>query len=226
MGVAAVRPSTSVDDETEIAVIPGDDFVSRAGRKLDAALDAFAIDVAGRRAIDLGASTGGFTDCLLRRGAASVLAVDVGSDQLDSRLRSDPRVVLLERTDLRTLDPEGVGAPFDLVVADLSFISLRVVARHIAALGGRSTDHVLLVKPQFEVGRTGVGKGGVVRSDELRREALRGVLASLAAEGMAVAGTIESPVPGRTGNRELLVWLRATDPLARVTGVDQDGRHG
>ncbi len=167
------KPSTLVAPDDPIGLTGEPDrFVGRGGHKLDHALHEFGLDVAGRRAIDVGASTGGFTDCLLQRGAASVVAVDVGYGQLDHRLRTDPRVAVVERTNVRDAGPAALGAPFDIVVADLSFISLHLVAEQLAALGGDATDWVLLVKPQFEVGKDLVGKGGVVRDPAIQVRAI------------------------------------------------------
>lgn len=199
---------------------PEHGFVSRGGLKLEAALEAFDIDVSGRRAIDLGASTGGFTDCLLQRGAASVVALDVGYGQLDWTLRRDERVVVIERTNLRHADPEALGGPFSVVVADLSFISLRTVADQLIDLGDHDTDYILLIKPQFEAGPELVGRGGVVRDDAVRIETVATVIDELAAEGLGAIDVIASPVTGaKSGNREVVGWFRlgpATVEAARV----------
>ncbi len=190
-------------------VAPDREFVSRAGAKLDAALDRFGVAVDGKRAIDLGASTGGFTDCLLRRGAASVTAVDVGYGQLAWSLRQDDRVHVFERTNVRTADPLALGAPFDVVVADLSFIGLRLVAGQLTALGSPQGDWVLLVKPQFEAGRDAVGPGGVVSDPADRATAVVEVASTFSAQGLGTMACMESPLPGaRSGNREYLLWLR------------------
>lgn len=206
----APKPASLVDADASVQIV-GDPprFVSRGGDKLDAGLTAFAISVAGARCFDAGASTGGFTDCLLQRGAAAVVALDVGYGQLDWVLRRDERVTVIERTNVRTIDPTAVGAPFDLVVADLSFISLATVAPALAGLGGSSTDYVLLVKPQFEVGKDDVGKGGVVRDPQLHRAAISTVAAAMAAVGYAAAGVVASPLVGPAGNREFLLWCAA-----------------
>jgi 23S rRNA (cytidine1920-2'-O)/16S rRNA (cytidine1409-2'-O)-methyltransferase len=165
--------------------------------------------VAGRRCLDAGASTGGFTDVLLAAGAAEVVAVDVGYGQLDLRLRQDPRVRVLDRTNVRALDAEQVGGPVELTVADLSFISLRLVLPVLAGLTRDDGDLVLLVKPQFEVGREAVGRGGVVRDPAARAAAVRGVAEAGAALGLGVAGICPSPLPGPAGNLELFLRLRA-----------------
>ncbi|ADP79785.1 TlyA family RNA methyltransferase [Pseudofrankia inefficax] len=171
-----------------------------------------SLRVAGRRAMDVGASTGGFTDVLLRAGAASVVAVDVGYGQLDWRLRTDPRVRVLDRTNARTLTPQLVGAPVDLVVGDLSFISLRLVLPALVACAADGADLVLLVKPQFEVGRERLGAGGVVRDVALHAVAVEDVARAAAELGLGVRGIVASPLPGPAGNVEYLLWLRAGAP--------------
>lgn len=195
-------------DEALAVLRPPRRFVSRGGEKLDAALVHFDVDVAGRSALDAGASTGGFTDCLLQRSAASVIAVDVGYGQIHERIRKDPRVTVLERTNVRSLrlvDPVGV------VVGDLSFISLRTVAP--ALLGENAlpgADVVLLVKPQFEAGRVEASKGrGVVRDPSVWRRVLEETISALRAEGAATMGVMVSPLKGADGNVEFLVHLRA-----------------
>ena len=182
-------------------------YVSRGALKLERALAEFPVDPAGKVCADLGASTGGFTDLLLQRGAVRVHAVDVGYGQLHDRIRTDPRVVVRERENARHLTAASLGETVELVTADLSFISLRLVLPAVKAIlkpGGRA---VLLVKPQFEVGRGEVGKGGVVRDDEARRAALEGIEAAARALGFEVLGHAESPVPGPAGNREWLLAL-------------------
>lgn len=215
-GYPQPKPATRVDGGTSIRVAaPLHPYVSRGGVKLAAALDAFGIDAGGRTVVDLGASTGGFTDCALQAGAASVVAVDVGYGQLAERLRTDPRVVVADRTHVRDVDPAAVGGPFDLVVADLSFISLCSVAEAIGRLGGANADWVLLVKPQFEVGRGQVGRGGIVRDPMLHLAALVDVTACLAEAGLVAVGVAASPITGaKGGNREFLLHLRRTgDPV-------------
>jgi 23S rRNA (cytidine1920-2'-O)/16S rRNA (cytidine1409-2'-O)-methyltransferase len=184
-------------------------YVSRGALKLEGALAAFPIDPAGRTCADLGASTGGFTDLLLQRGAAKVFAVDVGYGQLHPRLRGDPRVVVRERENARALTAEALGERVDLVVGDLSFISLRLVLPAVKAILRPGGDAVLLVKPQFEVGKGEVGKGGVVRDDGKRRAALDGIALAARALGFEVLGHAESPIEGPAGNREWLLALRA-----------------
>ena len=205
-GVPDPKPATLVDAATSIRLSgPARRFASRGGEKLAAALDAFDLDVSGARCIDVGASTGGFTDCLLQRGAASVVAVDVGYGQLAWGLTQDERVRVEDRTNIRHADPAGLGAPFDVVVADLSFISLRTVAPALAALGRAATRYVLLVKPQFEVGRGEVGKGGIVRDPAAARRAVGGVTDALVKAGIDVLGILASPITGAKGNQEYLL---------------------
>ena len=209
-GVPATKPARMVAAEDAVALQgPPPRFVGRGGEKLDAALHRFGIDVAGRTALDAGASTGGFTDCLLQRGAASVHAVDVGRGQLDLRLRHDPRVTVLERTNIRHLTPEAAGR-FDLVVADLSFISLRTVAPALLGLAAPEADLVLLVKPQFEAGRAAAARErGVIRDPAVWAATLTAVLAAYADEGAAIMGLMVSPLRGAEGNVEFLTHLVA-----------------
>ena len=181
-------------------------FASRAGEKLFGALADLDIDPAGRACLDVGASTGGFTDCLLQAGAASVVALDVGYGQLDLRLRNDVRVRLLERTNARHLQPEAIPERIELVTLDVSFISARLVLPAIARVAPQA-EVLVLVKPQFEVGKGRVGKGGVVRDEALRAEAVESVAACARALGYAVAGRAESRLAGPKGNREVFLWL-------------------
>jgi 23S rRNA (cytidine1920-2'-O)/16S rRNA (cytidine1409-2'-O)-methyltransferase len=183
-------------------------FVSRGGEKLAGALEAFGVNPSGLRCLDVGASTGGFTDCLLQRGARRVVAVDVGYGQLHPALRGDPRVRVLERTNARHLDPGSLGEPFDLVVVDVSFISLRLVLPALATCAP-GADMVALVKPQFEVGRREVGKRGVVREDALRTRAADEVARCAVALGWAEVGRVDSSLAGPKGNRELFLYLKA-----------------
>lgn len=219
-GYPQPKAATRVDGGTSIRVAaPLHPYVSRGGLKLRAALDAFGIDPTGRTVIDLGASTGGFTDCALQAGARSVVAVDVGYGQLAERLRTDPRVVVADRTHVRDVDVEAVGGPVDLVVADLSFISLCTVAAEIARLGADDADWVLLVKPQFEVGRERVGRGGIVRDPMLHLSAVDDTIACLAEVGLVTVGVVPSPIAGaKGGNREFLLHLRrAEEPVDAAT---------
>jgi 23S rRNA (cytidine1920-2'-O)/16S rRNA (cytidine1409-2'-O)-methyltransferase len=189
-------------------------FASRGGEKLAGALADLGVDPAGRRCLDLGASTGGFTDCLLQAGAREVVAVDVGYGQLDPRLRRDPRVRVLERTNARSLEASALGGPIDLATLDLAFISVRAVLPRLREIAP-AAELLVLVKPQFEVGRGRVGKGGVVRDPQLRAEAVRAVREAAQALGYAVAGEAESRLAGPRGNREVFLWLRPADPEAR-----------
>lgn len=211
-----VRVQGAVADNAARMVAPGDAvvvegppprFVGRGGEKLDFALDAFGIDVSGSRAIDVGASTGGFTDCLLQRGAASVVALDVGHGQLDSRIRLDPRVLVVERTHVNDADGVAIGAPFEIVVADVSFISLTSIATTLfGVLAGPGADVVTLVKPQFEVSRAVASRGKGVITDPAEWEAsLDRVRTAFAACGAAMMGTVKSPIKGASGNTEFLL---------------------
>ncbi len=207
--VATPKPSTMVaPDEPIHLVADPEPFVSRAGRKLDAALEAFHIDVTGLRCVDVGASTGGFTDCLLQRDAVSVTAVDVGYGQMHWKIRSDSRVDVVERTNIRTADIAALGAPFDVVVSDLSFISLRMVSGQLIALGSDGATWVLLVKPQFEAGRDRVGKGGIVRDPDVRRDVVKSVVETFARQRIGCIGLIRSPITGSTGNVEYVAAFR------------------
>jgi 23S rRNA (cytidine1920-2'-O)/16S rRNA (cytidine1409-2'-O)-methyltransferase len=197
----------------EAVVVRGDGprFVGRGGEKLAAALDRFAVPVDGLRALDAGASTGGFTDCLLQYDARCVVAVDVGYGQLHERLRADPRVESVERTNVRDLVPGDLGPPFDLVVADLSFISLRTVVAPLLGQAAPGAHVVLLVKPQFEAGRDEADRGrGVIRDPAVWRRVLDEVLIALQATGAAIMGAMVSPLTGADGNVEFLVYARAT----------------
>jgi 23S rRNA (cytidine1920-2'-O)/16S rRNA (cytidine1409-2'-O)-methyltransferase len=209
-GAVAAKPSTLVSTGDPVTVAgPARRWASRGGDKLAPALERLQVPVAGRRCLDAGASTGGFTDVLLEAGAAEVVAVDVGYGQLDLRLRQDPRVRVLDRTNVRALEPAQTGGPVELTVADLSFISLRLVLPALAALTRNGGDLVLLVKPQFEAGRESVGRGGVVRDPAARAAAVRAVADAGQALGLGVAGLCPSPLPGPAGNLELFLHLRA-----------------
>jgi 23S rRNA (cytidine1920-2'-O)/16S rRNA (cytidine1409-2'-O)-methyltransferase len=197
-------------DEPVHIEAPPSRFVSRGGEKLDAALDRFAVDVAGLRALDAGASTGGFTDCLLQRGATAVVAADVGTGQLAWSLRNDPRVTVLERCNVRHLTPADVGdEPVDLLVADLSFISLRLVAPALVGVARDGADAVFLIKPQFEAGRSQVRRGGLVTDPAVHRSVLEEVVVSLAGDGLTPLAVMPSPIRGASGNIEFLGHFRA-----------------
>lgn len=200
-------------------------FVSRGGEKLDAALEQFAIDVHGARALDAGASTGGFTDCLLHRGAREVIAVDVGYGQLHERLRPDERVRNLERTNVRQLDPASIGDPVDIVVGDLSFISLRLVVPTLIAVARPGAAVVVLVKPQFEAGKAEASKGrGVISDPEVWRRVLGEVIAAVEDAGAIIMGCMVSPITGSDGNVEFLLHARTPggEPVAADPGGPRD----
>src|SRR6185312_7183175 len=199
------KPGTQVDDTTELEVEQPPPYVSRGGEKLAHALDAFAVDPSGRDCLDVGASTGGFTDVLLQRGAARVITLDVGYGQLHERLRRDERVVVLERQNVRYVD-QLAFAP-ELVVADVSFISLRLALPPALALAQPGWEAVVLVKPQFEAGRGEVGKGGVVRDVDVRRRVVREIAVALLAWEAETAGVVDSGLPGPKGNREVFLHL-------------------
>jgi 23S rRNA (cytidine1920-2'-O)/16S rRNA (cytidine1409-2'-O)-methyltransferase len=203
------KPGAEVPDDAEVRLRGADSpFVSRGGEKLAGALDAFRLDVRDRVAVDVGASTGGFTDCLLQRGARRVIAVDVGYGQLAWKLRQDARVVVLERTNARRLVADDLPEAPDLAVVDVSFISLATVLPAVAAVVKPDGTIVALVKPQFEVGRGRVGKGGVVRDPALRAEAVASVRGVAEGIGLTVGGEAESVLPGPKGNREVFLLLR------------------
>jgi 23S rRNA (cytidine1920-2'-O)/16S rRNA (cytidine1409-2'-O)-methyltransferase len=227
-GMVATKPATGVESGTPIVVRSGVDpgWASRGAHKLLGALAAFGPDglsVTGKRCLDAGASTGGFTDVLLRNEASTVVAADVGRGLLDWRLRTDERVIVLDKTNVRTLTPEQIGGEVDLIVGDLSFISLKLVLPALVSCLRPDADLVPMVKPQFEVGKDRLGRGGVVRDPGLRAEAVHGVLATAAGLGLRVAGVVASPLPGPSGNVEYFVWLRRIDSVATVdTAVDVD----
>ena len=202
------KPGAEVPEDAAIRVRGGDaPYVSRGGEKLAGALDAFGLDVRDVVALDVGASTGGFTDCLLQRGARRVIALDVGYGQLAWTLRQDPRVVVIERTNARTLRPETLPEPVDLAVVDVSFISLATVLPPVAQVVRAPGTIVALVKPQFEVGRGRVGKGGVVRDDALRAEAVTRIRSVAESLGLTGRGEADSVLAGPKGNREIVLWL-------------------
>jgi len=218
----AGAPTTKADR----MVAPGEDlvvlgggprFVSRAGEKLDSALEGFGIGVTGRSVLDIGASTGGFTDCVLQRGATRVVAVDVGRGQLHWQLRNDRRVTSLERTDARSVPAELVNGPVDLIVMDVSFISLRLVVPAVAGFLADDGDLVALVKPQFEAGRQDVGRGGIVRDPEVHRRVLETIGAAFDEIGLPVGAVMASPIRGTEGNVEFLVHARRNAvPITRA----------
>lgn len=215
---------------TKVAVdaaitLKGEDhpYVSRGGLKLAGALDAFSLDVAGAVAMDVGASTGGFTDCLLQRGAAKVYAIDVGYGQLAWKLRQDARVINIERTNIRKMAPELVPEPVELVVADCSFISLTKVLPHVWAHLSQGASMVVLVKPQFEAGRERIGKGGVVRDESVRQAIIAEIRQWCETHDMSVLGGVDSDTPGPSGNVEHLLWLRWDGQRVPPTHADNPG---
>lgn len=226
-GVVASKVATQVDMAAPVQVTAepaGQAYASRGANKLIGALDAFGswgLAVAGRRCLDAGASTGGFTDVLLRRGAEVVVAVDVGYGQLDWRLQSDDRVVIRDRTNIRRLTAESIDGPVDLVVADLSFISLRLVLPAFDRVTTPEADLVLMVKPQFEVGRDALPSGGVVRDPIARADAVTTVGESAWALGWGALGVTASPLPGPAGNVEYFLWLRRGVPALDHAAVDR-----
>jgi 23S rRNA (cytidine1920-2'-O)/16S rRNA (cytidine1409-2'-O)-methyltransferase len=227
-GMPAVKPGTAVAATAALRV--SDDaergWVSRGAHKLIGALDTFGISVEGRRCLDAGASTGGFTEVLLDRGAREIVAVDVGYGQLAWSLRSDPRVVVVERTNVRELTPAVVGDPVEGVVADLSFISLTTVLPALTGCASPNADIVLMVKPQFEVGKGQVGAGGVVRDPELRASSVLGVARRAEELAWHTVGVTASPLPGPSGNVEYFLWLRAeTDRGLIADELDCAVRH-
>jgi 23S rRNA (cytidine1920-2'-O)/16S rRNA (cytidine1409-2'-O)-methyltransferase len=222
-GLKATKAATGVDGDTPVRVVDGSarEYVSRGGYKLAGALAALpGIEVAGRRCLDAGASTGGFTDVLLRREAAEVVAVDVGYGQLAWSLRTDPRVRVVDRTNVRSLTPEQIGGRVGLTVVDVSFISLGVVLPALVACTADDGDLLPMVKPQFEVGRESLGSGGVVRDPALRSGAVVAVAERAAELGWGAAGVARSPLPGPSGNVEFFLWLRR-DVLGTDRALDR-----
>ncbi len=207
-GVPATKAGANVAEDAQVEIERPRRFVSRGGEKLEHALDVFAIDVLGKRVLDVGASTGGFTDCLLQRGAGHVVAVDVGYGQLDWRLRHDARVTVMERTNFRYLPDDAFAEPFELIVVDASFISLRTILARAVAYLAEYGEIVALVKPQFEAGRQRLGSGGVVRDPQVHRAILREVRDAAAALGLSASDAVSSPLLGPAGNREFLMRMR------------------
>ena len=224
-GPSVEKPGQMLDADAELIVAGGSEFASRGGTKLANALDALPVDVSGRDCLDVGASTGGFTDCLLQRGAARVTALDVGYGQLDWRLRNDERVTVMERVNARELSPGDLPFEPSLVTVDVSFISLaKLIGPIAAAAPGPDLDLLAMVKPQFELGPERVGKGGVVRDADDRRDALRAVAAAALEAGLTVRGFAPSGLPGPKGNRETFIWCtrdgEAVDVEAALAEVD------
>jgi len=223
-GSTVEKPSELVQENADLVVGEGEQFVSRGGIKLNNALSALGVDVDGRRCLDVGASTGGFTDCLLQTGAAMVIAVDVGYGQLDWRLRQDSRVLVMERLNARYLGDSYLPFRPELITVDVSFISLAKLMPSIVASGAAEFDLLGLVKPQFELGKAKVGKGGVVRDAADRRDAIRRVAEAAQQEGLIVRGVASSGLPGPKGNRETFVWAarsgEAVDFESALTEVE------
>lgn len=224
-GTVATKAATNVGRDTPVLVTEteSEEWASRGAHKLLGALDAFGplgFVVQGRRCLDAGASTGGFTDVLLRRGAAEVEAVDVGYGQLVWRLQTDDRVHVHDRTNVRHLTPDQIGGPVDLIVSDLSFISLKLVLPALAACLRPGGDYLPMVKPQFEVGKDRVGAGGVVRDPDLRTEAVAAVAAAAAAQGLQMRAVEASPLPGPSGNVEYFLWLHKPDAETDLSEAD------
>lgn len=208
-GIVVTKPALGVDGGTEIEISnEARDYVGRGAYKLAAALAEFDVDIRGRRALDVGASTGGFTQVLLEAGAASVVALDVGRDQLHPRLRTDPRVDMREGTNVRDVTVAELGGPFDVVTVDLSFISVRTVAPDLERLGGEDADWIVLAKPQFEVGREHLSKDGIVRDATRRGRAIVEIVGTFARLGLVTVGAMRSPIRGGSGNLEALLWVR------------------
>ena len=222
-GIPASKAATQVDPETSITIADSrEDYVSRGGHKLAGALDAFpSLKIEGRVALDAGASTGGFTDVLLKRGASKVIAVDVGYGQLAWPLQQDPRVEIHDRTNVRLLSPDLISQPPSVIVADLSFISLNLVIPALTSVAARDADFLLMVKPQFEVGRENLGAGGVVRDLKLRKSAVVNVADAAVKSGLEMVDVVASPLPGPSGNVEYFLWLKFGGGKANENAIDR-----
>ena len=206
---AVTKAGSAIDARAAIRLKARSRYVSRGGFKLEKALSEFAVDVNGKTALDVGASTGGFTDCLLAHGAARVIAVDVGYGQLDWKLRKDPRVTVLEKTNIRYLEPDALPGRAELASIDVSFISLKLVLPRLKLLLSPRHEVIALIKPQFEVGKGKVGRGGVVRSSQEHERVIAAMTTAAIEQGYHVVGVIESPLLGPKGNKEFLMYLRA-----------------
>jgi 23S rRNA (cytidine1920-2'-O)/16S rRNA (cytidine1409-2'-O)-methyltransferase len=220
-GTPARKPSDAVPEGVALSVTSGPEHVGRGALKLSGALDAFAIDVSGRVAVDVGASTGGFTEVLLARGASRVYAVDVGRGQLHERVRADPRVVVRDKVNARNLSAADVPEPCALATVDVAFISVAKVLPALRGVLARAADAVVLVKPQFEVGRAQVGRGGIVQDPALHAQSLRAVARAAQGEGFGVRAACASPVTGAEGNREFFLHLRAGAPALDEEALEQ-----
>lgn len=221
-GIPATKAATQVDAETSITLkVQGDKYVSRGGFKLNGALDHFsALDVKDKVVLDAGASTGGFTDVLIRRGAKLIYAVDVGYGQLAWEIQSNPKVKVLDRLNIRNISPQLIDQPVDLIVADLSFISLKLVLPALKSVSKPDTDYLLMVKPQFEVGKERLGEGGVVRESGLRKTAVLDVANTAFSIGLGCLGVVASQLPGPSGNVEYFLWLKENAPALLEVDLD------
>lgn len=221
-GIPATKAATQVDAETSITLkVQGDKYVSRGGFKLNGALNHFSVlDVKDKVVLDAGASTGGFTDVLLRRGAKLIYAVDVGYGQLAWEIQSNPKVKVLDRLNIRNISLQLIDQPVDLIVADLSFISLKLVLPALKSVSKPDTDYLLMVKPQFEVGKERLGEGGVVRESGLRKSAVLEVANAAFSIGLGYLGVVASQLPGPSGNVEYFLWLKENAPALLEVDLD------
>jgi 23S rRNA (cytidine1920-2'-O)/16S rRNA (cytidine1409-2'-O)-methyltransferase len=221
-GIPATKAATQVDAQTSITLKEeGEKFVSRGGFKLNGALEHFPkIEISGKNILDAGASTGGFTDVLLRRGAKKIFAVDVGYGQMAWELQSNPKVKVLDRVNIRNISPQIIDQPVDVVVADLSFISLKLVLPALKSVAKKDADFLLMVKPQFEVGKENLGAGGVVRENALRKAAVSDVANHAFSLGLGCLGVVASDLPGPSGNVEYFLWLKQNAPALLEVDLD------
>ena len=227
-GMVATKAATQVDESAAIKVNldADDDYVSRGAHKLIGALDAFDIDVTGLVALDAGASTGGFSDVMLRRGIAHIYCVDVGYGQLAWKVSQDPKVTVMDRTNIRYLTPELLGTTVDLIVADLSFISLETVLPALVSVLKPTGQALLMVKPQFEVGKEALGPGGVVEDNEQRIAAVNKIAGKAYSLGLGTAGVVASPLPGPSGNVECFLWLKPGGPAPQESNIERAVQEG
>jgi len=227
-GIPATKAATQVDAQTSITLKDeGEKYASRGGFKLNGALDHFPkIEISDKNILDAGASTGGFTDVLLRRGAKRIYAVDVGYGQMAWELQSNPKVKVLDRVNIRNISPQIIDEPVDLVVADLSFISLKLVLSALKSVAKNDADFLLMVKPQFEVGKENLGAGGVVRENSLRKAAVLDVAKHAFSLGLGCLGVVASDLPGPSGNVEYFLWLKENAPALLEVDLDNAIAHG
>ena len=227
-GLAATKAATQVDEAAAIklTINTEDEYVSRGAHKLIGALDSFEIDVTNKVALDAGASTGGFSDVMLRRGIAHIYCVDVGYGQLAWKVSQDPKVTVMDRTNIRYLTPELLGATVDLIVADLSFISLETVLPALESVLKPEGDALLMVKPQFEVGKDSLGPGGVVEDNAQRVSSVNKIATKAYSLGLGTAGVVASPLPGPSGNVEYFLWLKRGAPAPNVADVESAVKEG